>query len=75
ALTAVAAVSMLLGFLVSGGINLQLAANVPASTVSVVESLMIVFIAGAAIWTTRRPKVETSDTQDVSMPELTGATR
>ncbi|MGW4351369.1 ABC transporter permease subunit, partial [Nocardia sp. NPDC004582] len=74
-LTAVAAVSTLLGFLVSGGINLQLAANVPASTVSVVESLMIVFIAGAAVWTMRRPRVEIVDTQDVSTPELTGATR
>ncbi|WP_052313849.1 ABC transporter permease [Nocardia thailandica] len=52
-MTAVAAVSLLLGFLVSGGINLQLAAGVPASTVSVVESLLIVLIAGAAFWTTR----------------------
>lgn len=74
-LTAVAAVSMLLGFLVSGGINLQLAANVPASTVSVVESLMIVFIAGAAVWTTRRPKVDTTDPQEAPTPELTGAMR
>lgn len=55
-MTAVAAVSLLLGFLVSGGINLQLAAGVPASTVSVVESLLIVFIAGAALWTTSKPK-------------------
>ncbi len=50
-LAAVVAVSLLLGFLVSGGINLQLAVDVPASTISVVESLMIVFIAGAALWT------------------------
>lgn len=54
-LAAVVAVSLLLGFLVSGGINLQLAANVPASTIAVVESLMIVFIAGAALWTRARP--------------------
>ncbi|MFI5497430.1 ABC transporter permease [Nocardia asteroides] len=53
-LAAVVAVSLLLGFLVSGGINLQLAANVPASTIAVVESLMIVFIAGAALWTRAR---------------------
>jgi simple sugar transport system permease protein len=48
----VAAVSLLLGFLVSGGINLQLAVGVPASTVSVVESVLIILIAGASIWTT-----------------------
>lgn len=51
-MTAVAAVSLLLGFLVSGGINLQLAVGVPASTVSVVESVLIILIAGASIWTT-----------------------
>ncbi|MFD3745283.1 ABC transporter permease [Nocardia sp. NPDC058633] len=57
-LAAVVAVSLLLGFLVSGGINLQLAADVPASTIAVVESLMIVFIAGAAIWTLRGSRAE-----------------
>jgi general nucleoside transport system permease protein len=59
-MTAVAAVSLLFGFLVSGGINLQLAAGVPASTVTVVQSVLIILIAGAAWWTTttkppRRP--------------------
>lgn len=53
-MTAVVAVSLLLGFLVSGGINLQLAVGVPASTVSVVESVLIILIAGASIWTTGR---------------------
>lgn len=51
-MTAVAAVSLLFGFLVSGGINLQLAAGVPASTITVVQALLIILIAGAAWWTT-----------------------
>ncbi|MEV0064098.1 ABC transporter permease [Nocardia sp. NPDC050718] len=80
-LSAVVAVSLLLGFLVSGGINLQLAANVPASTISVVESLMIVFIAGAALWTRSAraaepatpPTVSAIDTTD--SPDLAGAQR
>jgi simple sugar transport system permease protein len=51
-MTAVAAVSVLFGFLVSGGINLQLAAGVPSSTIIVVQSVLIIVIAGAAWWTT-----------------------
>jgi simple sugar transport system permease protein len=62
-MTAVAAVSLLFGFLVSGGINLQLAAGVPASTITVVQSVLIIVIAGAAWWTTttkqRRPSSAT----------------
>ncbi|NGO74789.1 ABC transporter permease [Streptomyces sp. YC504] len=54
-LTAVAAVSLLFGFLTSGGINLQLAAEVPASTVQIVQSLLVLFIAAAMLFTTRRP--------------------
>ncbi|MBC9713579.1 ABC transporter permease [Streptomyces sp. TRM66268-LWL] len=54
-LTAVAAVSLLFGFLTSGGINLQLAAQVPASTVQIVQSLLVLFIAAAMLFTTRRP--------------------
>jgi len=53
-MTALAAVAVLLGFLVSGGINLQLVAGVPATTVSIVESLIILFIAGSAAWAARR---------------------
>ncbi len=77
-LSAVVAVSLLLGFLVSGGINLQLAANVPASTIAVVESLMIVFIAGAALWTRSARKSEPSAPQPVSpvdTADLAGAPR
>ncbi|MFD6107335.1 ABC transporter permease, partial [Nocardia salmonicida] len=68
----------LLGFLVSGGINLQLAANVPASTIAVVESLMIVFIAGAALWTRSARKSEPAPPQPVSpvdTADLAGAPR
>ncbi|MCF2527233.1 ABC transporter permease [Yinghuangia soli] len=54
-LTAVAAVALLLGFLVSGGINLQIAAGVPASTVQVAQSVLVVCIAGAMRWTAARP--------------------
>jgi simple sugar transport system permease protein len=53
-MTAVAAVSLLFGFLVSGGINLQLAAGVPSSTITVVQSVLIILIAGAAWWTTAK---------------------
>ncbi|NGN70377.1 ABC transporter permease, partial [Streptomyces sp. A7024] len=50
-LTAVAAVSLVFGFLTSGGINLQLAAQVPASTVQIVQSLLVLFIAAAMVFT------------------------
>ncbi len=55
-MVAVAAVSVFLGFLVAGGINLQLAAGVPSSTVTVVQSVLIIVIAGAALWTTTSRK-------------------
>ncbi|MGP4049251.1 ABC transporter permease subunit [Streptomyces sp. 2A115] len=47
-LTAVAGISLLFGMLAAGGINLQLAAGVPASSVQVVQSVLIILIAGAA---------------------------
>lgn len=52
-LTAVAAVSLLFGFLTNGGINLQLAAGVPASSVQIVQSLLVLFVAAAMFGTTR----------------------
>ncbi|ORM36455.1 ABC transporter permease [Williamsia sp. 1135] len=55
-MVAVAAVSVFLGFLVAGGINLQLAAGVPSSTVTVVQSVLIIVIAGATLWTTTSRK-------------------
>ena len=45
---AVIAVSALLALLTSGGINLQLVADVPSSTVTIVAGLITIFIAGAA---------------------------
>ncbi|CAN5561905.1 ABC transporter permease [soil metagenome] len=66
-MAAVAAVSLLFGFLVSGGINLQLAAGVPASTITVVQSVLIILIAGAAWWTTAtRPAPVTIAREEVS---------
>ncbi|MFE7068995.1 ABC transporter permease [Streptomyces sp. NPDC057620] len=53
-LIAVAAVSLLLGFLTSGGINLQLAAGVPASSVQIVQSVLVLLIAAAMLWSNRR---------------------
>lgn len=63
-MTAVAAVSLLFGFLVSGGINLQLAAGVPASTITVVQSVLIIVIAGAAWWTTTARPVSTKPARE-----------
>jgi simple sugar transport system permease protein len=76
-MTALAAVALLLGFLVSGGINLQLVAGVPATTVSIVESLIILFIAGSAWWAAaRRAGARPAPTGTVTpAPELTGAQR
>ena len=61
-MTAVAGVSLLFGLLVSGGINLQLAAGVPSSTITVVQSVLVIVIAGAAWWTTTRPAVRPNRT-------------
>ncbi|MCK0117218.1 hypothetical protein MWU57_09245 [Isoptericola sp. S6320L] len=52
--TAAVGIATALGFLVSGGINLQLAAGVPASITQIAESLIILGVAGTAIWTVRR---------------------
>ncbi|MFC9894745.1 ABC transporter permease [Nocardia sp. NPDC127579] len=48
-LTAVAGIALAFGLLASGGINLQLAAGVPASSVQVVQSVLIILVAGAVI--------------------------
>ncbi|GAA3208953.1 ABC transporter permease [Actinocorallia longicatena] len=47
--TAVAGIAFAFGLLASGGINLQLEAGVPASSVQVVQSVLIIFIAGAVV--------------------------
>ncbi|HVK28196.1 MAG TPA: hypothetical protein VM575_07640 [Nocardioides sp.] len=48
-IAAVAAIALAFGFLASGGINLQIAAGVPASSVQIVQSVLIIVVAGAAI--------------------------
>ncbi|MFJ2263736.1 hypothetical protein ACIOKD_36530 [Streptomyces sp. NPDC087844] len=53
-LMAVAAVSLLLAFLTSGGINLQLAAEVPASSAQIVQGVPMLLIAAAMLWSNRR---------------------
>jgi ABC-type uncharacterized transport system permease subunit len=56
--SAAVGIATVLGFLTSGGINLQLAAGVPASITQILESLIIVGVAGTAIWAVRRtPRV------------------
>jgi len=67
-MTAVAAVSLLFGFLVSGGINLQLAAGVPSSTITVVQSVLIILIAGAAWWTTAKPRRTSRPANEITTP-------
>ncbi|WP_418274919.1 ABC transporter permease [Isoptericola jiangsuensis] len=52
--TAAVGIATVLGFLTSGGINLQLAAGVPASITQILESLIILGVAGTAIWAVRR---------------------
>ncbi|MEU9736184.1 ABC transporter permease [Streptomyces sp. NPDC048002] len=52
-LVAVAAVSLGLGSLTSGGINLQLAAGVPASSVQIVQSVLVLLIAAVMLWSNR----------------------
>lgn len=69
-MAAVAAVSVFLGFLVAGGINLQLAAGVPSATVTVVQSVLIILIAGATLWTTT---ARTRPPRARSTPALTEA--
>ncbi|MEU4161785.1 ABC transporter permease [Actinoplanes sp. NPDC026670] len=46
-LTAVLAVALLFGLLTNGGINLQLAVGVPAATVQIVQSLLVVLVAAS----------------------------
>jgi general nucleoside transport system permease protein len=53
-MTALTSVALLFAFLVSGGINLQLVAGVPATTVSIVQSLIILLIAASSGWAALR---------------------
>ncbi|WP_083888938.1 ABC transporter permease [Gordonia sp. KTR9] len=61
---AVAGVSLLFGFLVSGGINLQLEAGVPSSTITVVQSVLIILIAATAWWASTGPATKPTAAAD-----------
>jgi ABC-type uncharacterized transport system permease subunit len=46
--------ALLFGFLRSGGINMEMAASVPSALVQVVQGLIILTVAGAALWADRK---------------------
>ena len=46
--------ALLFGFLRSGGINMEMAASVPSALVQVVQGLIILAVAGGALWADRR---------------------
>jgi simple sugar transport system permease protein len=45
--------ALLFGFLRSGGINMEMAASVPSALVQVVQGMIILAVAGAALWMDR----------------------
>ena len=49
----VLASALLFGFLRSGGISMELSANVPSAIVLIIQGLIIVTLAGAALWIER----------------------
>ena len=51
----VIASALLFGFLRSGGINMELVAGVPSAIVMVIQGLIIITLAGAALWLERHP--------------------
>ncbi|MCX4094090.1 ABC transporter permease [Nocardia sp. alder85J] len=53
-LVAVGGIALAFGLLTTGGINLQVAAAVPASSVQVVQSVLILCVAGAVVFRQRR---------------------
>lgn len=48
-IVAVAGIALAFGFLASGGINLQITAGVPASSVQIIQSVLVIVVAGAVI--------------------------
>jgi general nucleoside transport system permease protein len=50
----VIASALLFGFLRSGGINMELAANIPSAIVMVIQGIIILTLAGAAFWMERK---------------------
>lgn len=52
--TGVIAGALLFGFLRSGGIYMEMTANVPSALVTVIQGLIVVMLAGVAFWLDRR---------------------
>ncbi|MGE0238892.1 MAG: ABC transporter permease [Parvibaculaceae bacterium] len=52
----VIAAALLLGFLRSGGISMELTAGVPSAIVLIIQGIIIVTLAGAAYWLSRRER-------------------
>ena len=52
--TGVIAGALLFGFLRSGGINMEMVANVPSALVTIIQGLIVVMLAGVAFWLDRR---------------------
>jgi simple sugar transport system permease protein len=48
--------ALLFGFLRSGGINMEMVAQVPSAFVSVIQGLIVITLAAVAIWLDRRKK-------------------
>jgi simple sugar transport system permease protein len=53
----VIAAALLFGFLRSGGISMEMSANVPSALVLVIQGLIILMLAGAAFWIDQRKEV------------------
>jgi simple sugar transport system permease protein len=52
----VVAGALLFGFMRSGGINMEMVAQVPSAFVSVIQGLIVITLAAVAIWLDRRKK-------------------
>jgi ABC-type uncharacterized transport system permease subunit len=52
----VLASALLFGFLRSGGINMELVAGVPSAIVLIIQGLIILTLAGSALWLQRAAK-------------------
>lgn len=46
--------ALLFGFLRSGGINMEMVAQVPAALVLVVQAIVILILAGSTLWLSRK---------------------
>ena len=51
--TGVAAAALLFGFMRSGGINMEMVAEVPTALVAVIQGLIVITLAGATLFIER----------------------